>query len=341
MILFRRSIRSIISFLFVYTGIVYIIKLFRPRFPGREALILGYHNVAPLPDNGFPFGPLNGITLPQNFDKQIRYLTKKCNLISMDTLMDCWQNNKPLPKRAVIITFDDGYKDNYLYAYPILRKYDVPATIFLTSGCINSGNLLWWDKVTHLIAETLLSEITIDGIGHFNLRTPSQKWRAISTIRKKIKVLPELDKLAFIKQLQKNTKVQVKVELAGKIYLSWEEIAEMLKNGVSFGSHTKTHPVLTKIPVEAADKEISESKKKLEKELAQPITFFSYPNGREGDFDQKTKEILKRNNFKAAVTSVYGKNILYNNGFDVYNLNRIMIGNKSFNTFLARIKLLS
>ena len=100
-----------------------------------------------------------------DFEKQIRYLIKTHKIISLEELTKILIEKKSLQKRTAVITFDDGYKDNYINAYPILKKYNIPATIFLTTGHINSDKFFWWDRLGYILLNTKLKKINLEGFG--------------------------------------------------------------------------------------------------------------------------------------------------------------------------------
>ena len=113
--------------------------------------ILLYHRVLDIQKGG-DFCSLPGIIVSVNmFNQQMRYLSKNYNVISLDHLVDSLKNNSPLPKKGVVITFDDGWRDNYSFALPILKKYNLPATIFLTSGYIGTNKTFWPEQVMSIL----------------------------------------------------------------------------------------------------------------------------------------------------------------------------------------------
>jgi peptidoglycan/xylan/chitin deacetylase (PgdA/CDA1 family) len=192
-----------------------------------------------------------------DFENQMQYLSKVYNPISLEKMAQHIQNGTSLPSKAVAVTFDDGYRDNYENAYPILKKYDIPGTFFLITDYIGTGEIPAWDK-GYYIAEKILM-------------------------------------------------------------LSWEQVREMSDNGISFGSHTLTHPFLTKISRKQVQKEIHFSKDIIEQRIGKPVTSFAYPSG---DFDSDIKEIVKKTGYSAAVSTISGYNCASN---DAYELRRNVI----------------
>lgn len=212
--------------------------------------VLMYHRVSPYLYRGGPGLRVNS----DAFRRQMKYLHDHgYHTISLDQLMDHWQKNLPLPARPIVITFDDGYEDNYLYAFPVLREHGFTATIFLV-----------YDKV-----------------GSYNT------WDAKDNIVQRIDLL------------------------------NWRQINIMKKYGISFQSHTLTHPDLTNVKPERARLEILESKKKLEKKLGVQVNFFAYPYGRTNPLIEET---VRQAGFRGAVTTVPGKNSASTNPVELKRL---------------------
>src|SRR3989338_10191242 len=88
------------------------------------------------------------------FEEMIRHLKKEYNIISLEKAIDLLKSKDDIPENTVVITFDDGYRDNYINAFPILKKYQVPATIFITAGVINNGDTLWYSAVVDAFDKT-------------------------------------------------------------------------------------------------------------------------------------------------------------------------------------------
>lgn len=284
-----------------------------------QVVILMYHRVEPQQD----ILSLSSVDTP-DFEDQIRYLSKTHKILPLDELAQHIREKRPLPKRTAIITFDDGYKDVYIYAYPILKKYNVPATIFLTTGHIGTGNLFWWDKIGYLLWNTKLKRIELDDLGTIPLDQVDDRLQSISKISEHlIKKVTEEKKNKLIEKLVKESGVDIPPDLGKEIILSWHEVKEMNDNGIDFGAHTVTHPILTRVSSKQARAEITQSKREIERRLDQPVTTFSYPNGSVGDFDGEITNLLKESGFTCAVTTIPRLNTPKT---DLYGLGRVTPG---------------
>ena len=274
---------------------------------------------------------LDSITV-QDFEKQIQYLSQRYKFISLDELAQCIMDKKPFPPRSVCITFDDGNKDNYINAYPILKKYNVPATIFLVSNQIDTMELFWWDKVKYLINNSPLKTIDFGNVGMYSLQSGWDKIQAISSVLAKLAKYTENKRNHLIENLEILSEVSIPENLGREHILSWDEIREMHNNGISFGSHSATHPFFTELSLAEAKSNIVDSKKRIEEELGQTVITFSYPYGA---YKKSIEEILQESGFTCAVTTVPKLNT---HKTDLYELGRTVPG-WDFATFKFYLRL--
>ena len=298
-----------------------VYSFFRRKITGAHIAILVYHRVGPKEDD-WSLPPLK----PHAFDVQLAYLTKNFEVVPLEYIANALKKRKPLPQKAVAITFDDGYQDNYLHAYPILKKYGVPATIFLTSGLIGTNKLFWWDKVRYIINHTSLQDLEHPDLDTYDLSSPSKRQKAAYVICEKLKMLPERQKRGFIDDLQLLTKIEISDRIGERLLLNWSQVKEMADNRIDFGGHGVTHAILTNLPFDQAKKEIICSKKEIEEKLGKPVSAFSYPNG---NFNNQLNDFLRKSGFNCAVV-VQEK--LVGSKTSVFELPRINAG-EDFNKF--------
>jgi len=305
-----------------HLGLLDAYAFLRKKLTKSQVAILMYHRVSPK-ENNWSLEPLS----PKIFEKQVTYFSRNYEILPLDKLAQYIQQRKPLPEKAVVITFDDGYKDNYLYGYPILKKYHAPATIFLTTGHIGTGKLFWWDKVSYIIQNATVKQVDLDELGSYSLQSKPAKFHASLIITEKLKKLPEGRKNFLIGNLLSISGVDIPPDLGKELILSWDEVREMSNDGITFGAHSVYHPVLTNMPLEQARWEIIQSKKDIEERLGQPVTAFSYPNG---DFNAELVKFIKESGFTCAVSVLPSK--LISSRDDIYTLSRIGPG-EDFNKF--------
>ena len=218
--------------------------------------ILCYHRVN---DDHHPF--FGGVPV-ETFSAQMEQIGKYCRVLPLEELVERMRR-RDVPDRAVAITFDDGYKDNFTNAFPILKDLGLPATIFLTTGSLDSGEWLWHDKVFEAFhyAHSQMLDMNEQS---FPLTTKREKTVALNATLKRLRALPpeERDHVItnLIEQLDPNYQ-----SLSGQDKLGWDDVRIMSENQITFGAHTVSHPILSRMSLEAASQEIIDSKNAIEK----------------------------------------------------------------------------
>lgn len=264
-----------------------------------QITILMFHRVGPA-KNAWLLPP----TDTSDFEDRMKYLSKTHKILSLNELATCLTAGKPLAKKVAVVTFDDGYRDNYRYAFPILKKYKIPATVFLITGHIDTGNLFWFDKIRYVIWNTKIKRLKLDGFEDFSLNSIDNRLLSIYSITEKLKKLKDETKNHLVEKIINISKVDIPHDLGRDVNLSWDEVKEMNEWGIEFGAHTISHPILTRIPLEQAKFEILQSKKEIEKRLGQSVYTFAYPNGTREDFNTGIIDLVRKSGFTCAVTTI-------------------------------------
>ena len=318
----RLSVRSFakrtLARAIIWTGGPALLRAVRPR----SLRILTYHRILPLPDaRRYAF---QGMVLARDeFQGQIAYLARHYRPLPLGEALDRLRAGT-LPKRAVAVTFDDGYRDNYQYAFPILKRFHVPATFFLVTDCLDRGMRLWWDEV----AEGMLraaSNPASDGNGlpPILARGIRKDWRrrpaaAAAAIVSRLNDAPMAERESALQEFRAVTASDPSP--ADRLMMNWEEAREMSRSGMTFGTHSRSHPILEEVDAETAYRELADSSRRIGEELGTPVRWLAYPRGhviREGT------EILRRAGIEAAVTTLTGFN---GPSADLYVLRRIDAG---------------
>ena len=302
-------------------------KRFRKRL-NIPFQILIYHRV--LPD----FDPFAiDVTPVKYFENQIRLLSSYFKIVTLDAMMQEYYNNNIKPNQ-ICITFDDGYADNYQFAFPILKKYNAPATIFLTTDYISTGCQLWFDRALQIMKNFNIGEVNLSNFNGPILNIGKYQDRSV-TIKSLLEWLKTIDSierdavLDFMDNKYGGAETNSKVRM-----LNWDEVIEMSRSGIDFGSHTQSHSILSKISLEQIKTELLNSKQLIEKHIDKKVKAFAYPNGREGDFNNDCFNILDVTGYKYAVTTIPGNNYIHTNPFQ---LHRISIWDSNPVDFLGRI----
>lgn len=289
---------------------------------GNLLSILMYHGFSkPLDNKGLTNFEGKHINVDE-FENHLKLLTKYCNPISLESAIV----NEKLPANPVVLTFDDGYKNNYTYTFPLLKKYNVPATIFLTTGFIDQTNYIWTDRLEYIIDHAPHRNIDFpwkDDYLKLELNSDNEKMRTILSIKNYLKTLPETKKLFFLNTLQRFLEIKYDWDKIPPILLplTWDEIREMRDSGLfSFGAHTVTHPILSNCTDDQQRKELALSQQRINKELGESAYLFAYPNGGIADYNKKSIELLRELGYLGAVTTIAGYVNPHNQ--DNFQLNR-------------------
>jgi len=284
--------------------------------------------VLPEPD---PFA-IDAITTKE-FKWQMEMISSYFRVISLEQLLQEMTCGKLYP-HTVCITFDDGYQDNFEYAFPILRHYNLPATIFLTSDLIDTKEMLWHDVVLQTIKATKNSILNFEkaNIINVNVRNDENRRQVAIVILQWLKQFSPVDRDNFIQNLMNTCGIfDPTVE---RLMLNWQEIRQMYKAGISFGAHTKTHPILSLLSGKEIEEEITGSKEMIEQELNTKVISFAYPNGKPSDFDERCKNILEKTGFAFGLTTCWGANTIHT---DKYALLRSRPWDHHPDLFLGRL----
>ena len=287
--------------------------------PSRRVAILRYHAICT--DEGAAYADPSICVSPAAFEQHVRYLADNYAVLSLPEVADRLRHRRPLPRNAVVITFDDGYADN-LEAARTLGRHGLSATFFITAGCLDGGDPFWPSEIRALTAAASGAAVTLDaGRGPVELRLGDEHDRrtAVRTLTRLCKsyTIPEREELRA--QLRR----AVGVPRVSRCMLTWDELAQMHRMGMTIGAHTVTHANLPSAGVAAATAEIVGSRARLERELGAPVTTFSYPNGgAERYYTPELQRAVADAGYIAAASS--------SNGFagpdsDLYALERIEV----------------
>jgi peptidoglycan/xylan/chitin deacetylase (PgdA/CDA1 family) len=265
--------------------------------------VLLYHRVNSDRDPYFPS------VSTSTFEAQMRYLARNYRVLSLAEILNRIQHGLEIEPYTIAITFDDGYRDNLTHAHAILRKYRLPATLFVATGYIGTDRMMWNDQVSWAFKQTNRNYWQLElGKRHleFSLHSPGDKIRSLNQVLETLKSISDDEKSRVIASIVSELRSENASQ--GRVMLTWPELRKMVKEGWDVGSHTVNHVILTRVDVAIVNTELCQSKQILEKELERPIGLFAYPNGKEPDFNLSTKEVVRQTGYKAAATTVNGLN---------------------------------
>ena len=315
----------------VADGLVAAIERVAPSRRGT-LVVLTYHRVD-LPD-ARP-GLLPGLisASPTRFAEQIDGLVRFAQPVSLQDVLDALRRPTRLPDRAVLVTFDDAYRDFAVHAWPALRAAGVPVTLFVPTAYADGTRPgFWWDRLWAAVRLTSRESLPDSPIGPRRLRTARERSSALASLRTRFKSLAHDAAMREVEGLI--TALAPSVADAASEVLRWDELRRLSAEGVTLAPHTRTHPMLDRLPLAEAVAEIAGAREDLEREVGRTPAALAYPSGGHGG---DAVEAARRAGMTLAFTTVRGGNDLRH--ADPLRLRRINVGQRA-HTPLLRAELL-
>lgn len=267
--------------------------------PGRNRfLVVNYHRVLATPD---------ALLAPEpdlaTFRWQMEVLAQCFNVLPLGDAVRACVNGR-LPPRAACITFDDGYRSLHDLALPVLREFGLPATVFITSGHVDKGNM-WNDRIIESLQAMPAGLLDLEdlGLGRYMLDDMKQRRAAIDVLTERSKYLPPAARQAAIERLG----MLAGRDPAPELMLTREMVLNLDRSGVEIGAHTVSHPILSSLDDQSARTEIVGGKAELEAILGKPVSLFAYPNGKPGkDYDMRHVAMVREAGYDAGFTTEVG-----------------------------------
>jgi peptidoglycan/xylan/chitin deacetylase (PgdA/CDA1 family) len=293
--------RLLVSFaaLLYYSGFIAIARWLTAR-QGQRLIILNYHRAA-----------------DGNLRQHLCYLCRHYRIVPIeDALEELYAPHTGKSRRRgripLVLTFDDGYQDNYTYALPLAQELRTPFTVYLVPGYIDSGEYFWWFEGKRLVERAQVREATVEG-ALYRLDKPAERQALSTLIDTRLRYASSVaEREAFL------TKVRAILQISADVLeqekplmpLTWEQVHEMQQSGmVYFGAHTMHHPILSYLSdAEERKREITECRAVLKQRLGEDVRTFAYPVGQEQHIGDETYKAVRQAGFAWAVTTHYGFN---------------------------------
>jgi peptidoglycan/xylan/chitin deacetylase (PgdA/CDA1 family) len=340
----KKLIRIFIAHLLYYTGFLNLLLWIKLR---DKALILMYHRVLDKNEISKSFSQNGIIVSKEAFAFQMQYLKKQFNMLSLTDVIQKIKNKSFFISRSCLVTFDDGWKDNFQNAYPILKRNKIPAVIFLPTDYIGTNKHFWQGRLTKLLMDLqhrcFQDKDLKDKVKH------ALNTHGVSDIlsASKNEIHEKISKFVSLQKNKKKSEIENLIKEIGffiessafshdiddSVFLHWNEIKSMSGNGIEFGSHGKSHTILTGTGVDL-DSELLQSKSIIELQLNAPIKSFSYPNG---DYTKKIAERVRQCGYDIAFGTENGFITHLDNPFTLKRINIHEDMTNSIPMFLARI----
>lgn len=308
----RKQLGVFVAACLYYSGLVGLARWLMQR-SGKKLIILNYHRASS--------GDLR---------RHMHYLHRHYRMLHLDEALEelfasdvkKQRNDRRTP---LVLTFDDGYHDNYSQAFVLAQELQVPISIFLIPGYLESGDYFWWGEGRRLVRRAQVDEVTLED-HTYHLSQEQERIQLTHLIDARLRhagsVVERETFLCMVRELLA-VPTTVVLEEEGDRPLTWEEVREMEESGwVSFGAHTMHHPVLAYLKDEAEVKrEVRECRTVLEQKLNRNIRVFAYPIGRTEHIGNRVVEAVRNSGYDWAVTTVHGVNTAQS---DPYLLGRVL-----------------
>jgi len=268
--------------------------------PARLQVLI-FHRVLPEADRVYPGQPD-----ARTFERILGNLKRMYRVLPLGDALDRLREGR-LQHGCAALTFDDGYADNFRVALPLLKKHDVPATIYVATRYLDGG-IMFNDIIWEACRSTPLESVDLDlvGLGHRQLATSAQRRQCASDVIMAIEYLglEERDRRAHA------VASLLRAVLPTDLMMTSEEVANLPGELITVGAHTHSHPILTRLPDHAAAQDIDLGRQRLQAITGQPVEHFAYPNGKPGDdYDARHVAMIKNQSFKSAVSTVSGVHV--------------------------------
>jgi peptidoglycan/xylan/chitin deacetylase (PgdA/CDA1 family) len=273
----------------------------------NRLLVLNYHRIGDAEKS--PYDPGTFSATADELATHLEYLKHRFDVLTLDSALNFLSKRDLRRRTGILITFDDGYLDNYRLAFPVLRSFNVQGVFFLATSFVGSSHLPWWDVIAYIVKcsirrqfrleypESLSFDLDRDGLN-----------KTLRRILSAFKTPAMQDQERFLSELEEASGGHRPSAETERLFLSWTEAREMQANGMAFGSHTHRHEILSKLSNDQQYRELAESREILEGELRTQVDVLAYPVGARHSFSGETVSAAQRAGYRGAFSCYGGSN---------------------------------
>ncbi|MFN3681844.1 MAG: polysaccharide deacetylase family protein [Nitrospira sp.] len=324
-----------------------VLQLLQRIMLRRRAVVLMYHRVLTEEEMAVTASHPAIVVKRETFAAQMEVVKKRFHVMTVDEFVERMERRIPFEDSSCLVTFDDGWKDNFTHALPILRRFQIPSLVFLPMNFIGGTRLFWQERLTWLVKRAieaierdqtrrsqLASILAPIGLAALLEKQSYYTDSLVHDIVRKNKTIDVALLNETINQLTLLLNVELDELLQTDDFLDWDQVKMMAECDVAFGGHGMEHRILTAMPVVEAIQEIYETKKMLDARLNQAASTFSYPNG---DWSPEIAKLVEKAGFRAAFTTEPGFVRCDDDRFAIHRINIYEHDTKTIPLFLARI----
>lgn len=296
-------------------------RILRPLkvFHNNKIIIFNYHRIrkdnSPTRFDDSVFGPD-----AKRFRQEMEWIKKETKVLNEEELLEIVYQKKRIKEICSLVTFDDGYRDNFDIAYPILKELNIPAMFFIPTHHMTTRHLGWWDIVAYFVKHTNMNQFIFQNIEYNTVNKNALIKNFINQLKMSEPVYIE----KFLHQLSESLNVPFPdINLQSEELMTWEQLKIMISNGMVIGSHSHDHSILSRQDSETLATQLSKSITILESNLNKKINSIAYPVGGYQHFNEVTKAVSKDVGFKLGFSYLTGFNKA--DEVDPYNVKRMGI----------------
>jgi peptidoglycan/xylan/chitin deacetylase (PgdA/CDA1 family) len=277
-----------------------------PLYGRHRITVLAYHRVVDFTQPGFDTDVRTVSATPEAFRQQMEYVVERFTPVGLADVIAWLDGDARLPERPVLVTFDDGYRDNLVNAWPVMRERGIPGVLLVAAGHVGTGEPFVWDLAAWCFRHTARTDAELPGWGRASWSDPQERRRILNAWGEACKALPDDERTEAVHALPGILEVSVPPEAFRGLYLDWDEVRALDAAGFTAGAHTMSHPILTRVERGRARREIADSAVTVAAEVGHPALAFAYPNGLSDDFDDEIVAMVGEAGFRVAFTLLPG-----------------------------------
>ncbi|WP_286234354.1 polysaccharide deacetylase family protein [Thalassotalea sediminis] len=303
------------------------IDFFWRRLP-NGVYVFNYHRIGRAEDCYFDHAIFSCST--EAFEQHIEILKENFEIINTRQLAKLVEQKQLTNNRYALITFDDGYKDNYTNAFPVLKKHHVPAIFYVATDFVDSNHIPWWDEIAFLLRQSVGQDYQLIGTNKVYHLAPENINQTIQRIMSSAKQLTThtIDDVLQDVRTQCFKAHESLDNKQTKLFMTWKQVKQLAEQGMEIGSHTISHRILSQLDKQEQSKEIIESKLIIEQKIEKSVNSIAYPVGRYFCYNQASFELSIQAGYQIAFNNEPGRHLEISNPFDI---NRFCVAHDNFN----------
>lgn len=300
---------------------------FRWHFLSPGLYVFNYHRIGD--SSTTAFDPNVFSCDEEHFDAQLETIAARFRVINVSELLELIEGGATVTEPLAMITFDDGYEDNYSKAFPLLAARGLPAVFFLPTNFIGTANIPWWDAVAWLVRNTAERILQLRGLSEPIMVETADVAHTIRQVLRWFKDHPNTSSIEKLKELAVVCNCELDAEAASTLFMTWDQAREMRDAGMDIGSHTQSHQILSDLALDEQREELARSKSKLETEIGAEVSVLAYPVGGLDSYTCATTRLARDCGYRAAFNFTKGGGYNLGPSGNPFDLARIPVENQA------------